>query len=81
MKNSIRYDLPFQECLLRFTNDQLEPESNPDESGPSLDQEQAQNQSFKMLVDIIDIYAGKYHAAQMQKHKEAKARRKADARK
>ena len=56
MKLSIRYDLAFHDALLRFADDQINADSNSDDSAPSLRQEQQANQSMMTLCDMIDLY-------------------------
>lgn len=62
MKLSIRYDLIFQESLLRYTDDQVDlavgqvSASGGDNEAPSLRQEQRANASFMHLCDSIDAY-------------------------
>ncbi len=56
MKLSIRHDLAFLDALLRFADDQIEVNSNPDESAPSPAQEQQANHSMMLLCDMIDIF-------------------------
>lgn len=54
---SIRYDLGFQEALLRFADDQSESQCNPNDQAPTHEQEEVTQQRFALLCDAIDHYA------------------------
>ena len=56
-RNSIRYDVTFLECLLRYTDAQLEPESNPGGDAATPAQCKAQRDALCSLCDMIDLYA------------------------
>ena len=59
MGMSIRYDLGFQEALLRFADDQIESQSNPNGLAPTHAQEEATQECFALLCDAIDHYAAR----------------------
>lgn len=59
MEMSIRYDLGFQEALLRFADDQLESQSNPNGLAPTPAQEAKSQECLALLCDAVDDYAAR----------------------